>query len=200
MGAASLTCDRCRTRLPVSVLNSEGLIACPGCFTPLRFVVFPAYYRAHAPARTGEKLLVEDESSCYYHPAKKAVVPCDGCGRFLCALCDVEFNAKHLCPKCLEAGKEKKTIESLENERPLHDSMALILAVIGLPLAFCAPYVTLFLASAALYISIRHWKKPVSMINDHRGLYVVAILLSFIELGLAVLIFGFMIVGIFFSQ
>lgn len=199
MGAASLTCDRCGARLPVSALNVPGLVACPGCFNPLSFVVFPAYYRAHAPAQTGEKLLVEDESSCYYHPTKKAVVPCDGCGRFLCALCDVELNARHLCPKCLEAGREKKTIESLEHERPLYDSIALLLAVFGLFCMFCMPYFTVFLAPAALFVSIRYWNAPVGMASPNKARFVIAILLALGEIGLCVMFLGLMLLGIFFS-
>lgn len=196
MGAALLTCDRCRTRLPVSALNTRDLVACPGCSTPLRFIVFPAYYRANAPAQVGESLLIEGESSCFYHPTKKAVVPCDGCGRFLCALCDVELDAKHLCPKCLEAAKAKGTMDTLESERYLYDSQAFGLAVAGLLLMLCMPYITVFTAPAAIFISIRHWNKPLSLLSPGRWRFVAAIVLSVFELGIAFLVIGLIIMGI----
>lgn len=199
MGAASLTCDRCRARLPVSALNTPDLVACPGCGTALRFLVFPAYYRAPAAAPAGETLIVDGESSCFYHPTKKAVAPCDGCGRFLCALCDVEFDAKHLCPKCLESAQEKRTIGTLERERYLYDSMALYLAAGSVALMFCMPYVAVFLAPAAIYISVRYWNKPKQTSPGGQWKYVVAIALSLLALGWAALFIVFIVFAIFSS-
>ncbi|NUM52587.1 MAG: hypothetical protein HUU46_02980 [Candidatus Hydrogenedentes bacterium] len=198
MGAASLTCDRCRTRLPATALNTQDLVACPACSTPLRFLVFPAYYRAHAPAQKGETLMVEGESSCFYHPTKKAVVPCDGCGRFLCALCDVELDNKHLCPKCLEAAKEKRTMDSLEHERYLYDAQALTLTVAGAVVLPCMPYVTVFLAAAALYLCIRYRHKPRSIVSPGRARTVVALVLGIVELPVAVAYLGLMFYGVFY--
>lgn len=199
MGAASLTCDRCRSRLPAAALNTPDLVACPSCGAALRFLVFPAYYRAHAPAQKGETLMVEGESSCFYHLTKKAVVPCDGCGRFLCALCDVELDNKHLCPKCLESAKEKRTMDTLENERYLYDALALNLAVVGLVLMFCMPYLAIFCAPASIYLSIRHWNKPQSMLAQGKWRFVLAIVLSLVELAIATVVLVFMFIGIFYS-
>ncbi len=199
MGAATVTCDRCRTRLPVAALNTQDLVACPGCRTPLRFLVFPAYYRAHAPAQSGERIIVDGESSCFYHPAKKAVVPCDGCGRFLCALCDVALDETHVCPKCLEAGKEKKTMDTLENERYLYDALAFNVAALGLLLMWCMPYVVIFSSSAVLFICIRYWKKPVSLLSQSRWRFVAAFFLAVGQLGIAIVILSFMIFGIMMS-
>ena len=70
-------------------------------------------------------MLVDGEASCFYHPAKKAVLPCESCGRFLCAVCDVEMNGQHLCPACLASGKKKGRLKQLENRRTLYDSLAL---------------------------------------------------------------------------
>jgi hypothetical protein len=198
MGAASLTCDRCRTRLPASALNTQDLVACPGCHTPVRFLVFPAYYRAHAPAQAGERILVEGESSCFYHPNKKAVTPCDSCGRFLCALCDVDFDAKHLCPKCLEAGKEQRTLDTLETERYRYDSLALGLSVLGL--LPCMWYFLIFIAPAVLYISIRHWNTPFSVVETGKWRFVVAIILALLELFLLVSFASMLFIGLTMSD
>jgi hypothetical protein len=193
VGAASLTCDRCRTRLPVAALNTQDLVACPGCHTPLRFLVFPAYYRAHQVARTGEQLMVEGESSCFYHPTKKAVVPCDACGRFLCALCDMELDAKHLCPKCLEAAREKRTMESLETERFRYDSLALGLAVVGvIP---CFWYFLIFIAPTVLFLVIRHWNSPASVVENVRWRLALAGVLATLELLFFVGFVGLIIIG-----
>lgn len=200
MGAASLTCDRCRARLPVAALNTPDFVACPVCSTPLRFLVFPAYYRAHAPTQAGESLMVEGESSCFYHAAKKAVVPCDGCGRFLCALCDVELDARHLCPRCLEAAQTKGTMDTLERERYLYDSVALYLAVGSLLLMFCMPYISVFMAPAAIYVGIRHWNKPQSFQSTAKTKNVIAILLASLVLLMGATFILFMIAAIVSSQ
>ena len=53
---------------------------------------------ADRPGRitVADALLSEGESSCFYHPNKRAVVPCDQCGRFLCTLCRVDFGQRVL--------------------------------------------------------------------------------------------------------
>lgn len=187
MGIATLTCDRCRNRIPAQALNTPGTVLCPGCDTPIRFLIFPAYYRAHAPGQSGETIMVEGESSCFYHPSKKAVVPCEGCGRFLCALCDVELDNRHLCPKCLEAAKEKKTIGALERERYRYDLLAFNLGLAGLFLAWCAAPFALCTAAASLFLAIRHWNKPTSLMSDSKKLLVWAIVLSSLQIAVALL-------------
>src|SRR5438874_13754528 len=73
---------------------------------------------------------MEGEAGCFYHPQKRAIIPCAACGRFLCALCDVELNDEHLCPVCLETGRKKGKLTQLETKRTLYDSSALILSVL----------------------------------------------------------------------
>src|SRR4051812_45824912 len=102
-----LLCPKCKTAVSDDSLNRGELVACRSCAAPLQAEIFPAFFRPVALGRGGEALLVETESSCFYHPHKKAVLPCEGCGRFLCALCDCELRGRHFCPACLEVGKKK---------------------------------------------------------------------------------------------
>jgi hypothetical protein len=102
----------------------------------------------------------EKEAGCFYHPAKKAAVACAACGRFLCALCDVEFNGQHLCPMCLEKGKTKRKIKNLENHRVCYDKIALFVALISM--LFIWP--TLISAPIVLFMVIRYWNAPRSII------------------------------------
>ena len=92
----------------------------------------------------------------FYHPEKKAVLTCNYCGRFLCALCDVDFAGQHLCPPCIESGKKKKKIKNLENHRVLYDDVALAVAV--LPLMLC--YFVVLTAPISLFIAFRYWNAP----------------------------------------
>ncbi len=121
---------------------------------------------------------MDDQAGCFYHPQKKAVVLCAYCGRFLCALCDVEWGGEHLCPACLETGKKKGRIISLERRRVLYDAAALKLAVYPV-LMF---WFTLLTAPIALYIAIRHWNSPTSILGRTHVRSVLAILLSSLEI------------------
>ncbi|HWH70909.1 MAG TPA: B-box zinc finger protein [Candidatus Sulfotelmatobacter sp.] len=194
MNSPLLECPQCHSRLTDSLVNQRELAPCPACTTPLQAEVFPAFFRRLTPGRDGEALIVEGESSCFYHPQKKAVVPCEGCGRFLCALCDCELHGQHFCPACLEVGRRKGKIKSLENERTLYDSIALALALY--PLVFVVGvYFTFITAPMALYIAVRYWKAPLGIVRRSRARYVVALVAASLQvLGWMVLIY-FMIHG-----
>src|SRR2546427_7131247 len=148
MGVPLLPCPKCNAALPQSVFNRAELLPCPACAAPLQVEIFPALFRTTARGRDGEALLLEGEASCFYHPQKKAALPCQGCGRFLCALCDCELHGQHFCPACLETGRKKRKIKSLENERTLYDSIALSLAVLPVLITFFI-YFTFITAPAA---------------------------------------------------
>src|SRR5436309_2917686 len=178
MSLPLVLCPKCRTPLAASVLNRPDLTPCPACAVPLRVEVFPALFRRAAAGRDGEAVLVEGESTCFYHPQKKAVLPCDGCGRFLCALCDCELHGQHFCPACLEVGRKKGKIKSLENQRTLYDSIALSLAILPL-LIF---YFTIVTAPMALYFSIRYWNAPRSIVHRTKVRYVFAIIFALLQI------------------
>lgn len=178
MSSPTVTCTNCKAPLSEDVFNWHELTPCPACAAPLQVEIFPALFRATAPGRAGEAVVESTESSCFYHPAKKAVVPCEACGRFLCGLCDCEFNGSHFCPSCLETGRKKGKIKSLENHRTLWDSAALSLAIAPLIIA----YFTLITAPLALFIAIRHWNTPTSIIHRTKIRFVFAIIFASLEI------------------
>ena len=178
MTARLLACTKCRAPLPPASYNSVALRPCLACGADYRVEVFPAALRPPGLGTSGEAVLAEGEASCFYHPAKKAVVPCEGCGRFLCAVCDVELSGAHLCPGCLESGKKKGRLKQLENSRTLYDSMALAVAVY--PMIFVWP--TLLGAPIAIYLAIRHWNAPSSIIRRGKWRAVLAIILGSLQI------------------
>ena len=175
------SCPKCGAALVEGVLNQSGLEPCPGCQSLLQVEVFPALFRRTAPAGSGEIVLVEGESTCFYHASKKAVLPCQGCGRFVCALCDCELNGEHFCPPCLETGKAKGKIKSLENRRTLYDSIALSLAVLPLVI-FIFWFFTIVTAPKALFMAIRYWNAPGSIVRHTRIRYVVAMIFATLQI------------------
>jgi hypothetical protein len=185
MNPTPVQCPRCKSHLLDGVFNQPALGACPACHAPLLVEVFPAFFRPLAPGQAGERVMVEGESSCFYHPQKKAVVPCDVCGRFLCALCDCQIKGQHLCPACLESGQKKKSIQGLEDVRVLHRRLAFMLSLLPF-------FIT---GLAAIYVAIRYRKEPGSLVAPMRWAFPAALILGSLQtlaflVGIAFAIWG----------
>jgi len=180
------TCPNCNAALSSALLNQPDFSPCPSCGAPVQVEVFPALFQPPRPGQAGEQLLIETEASCFYHPQKRAVLPCDGCGRFLCALCDCELAGQHLCPTCLETGKRKGKLKNLQNQRTLYDGIALGLAVFPMIIF----YFTVVTAPMALFVAVRHWNSPGSLVRRSKVRFVVAMTLALAQLvGWGVLVF-----------
>lgn len=176
-----LPCPQCHYPLPSTVFNTDTLTACPTCRTTLHVAVFPALFKSVA-GHAGDPIVAEQEASCFYHPQKKAVVPCDLCGRFLCALCDVELNHQHVCPHCLQSGKKKGALKNLDNHRVLYDNIAIRLAVYPV-ISIVFWFFTIFTAPAALLIAIRYWNAPTSLVPRTKIRFIAAIVCALAEIG-----------------
>jgi len=164
--------------LPELFFNQPQMAECPGCDAPLEANVFPALFRGTTQAQFGEHIVVEGEASCFYHPQKRAVIPCGGCGRFLCALCDVELNDQHLCPACLESGRKKGKLTQLETKRTLYDTAALSLATVPI-LMFPVTIVT---APLAIMLAVYSWFRPSSIVYRTRVRAYLAIGLALLQI------------------
>ena len=191
MEASSIYCSRCQEPLPPALYNGSGMVACAGCATPVRLIVFPAALKPVEEGKAGELILVEGEASCFYHPEKKAVLTCGYCGRFLCSLCDVDLNGEHLCPPCIESGKKKGKLKSLENHRVRYDDVALALAI--LPMLFSC--VVVLTAPIAMYVAIHYWNAPGSILPRSKVRFVIAILIAAVQLGVCAVVFYFLVAG-----
>ncbi|CAN5496177.1 hypothetical protein BH09VER1_BH09VER1_42870 [soil metagenome] len=178
MSLLALKCGKCKASAPEEYYNREGFSPCPTCHTPLHVEAFPALHRPLATGTAAELIVGEEEASCFYHPASKAIMPCQSCGRFLCGLCDCEIQGEHLCPSCLDNGRKKNKIKNLENSRMLYDSIALSLTI--LPCLFF--YLTLVTAPLALYVAIRYWKAPGSIPRRSKLRAVIAIIFASLQI------------------
>ena len=173
-----INCPKCNASLQGDVLDTWRLTVCPACGVVMQAAVFPAMFREPQPLTSGDTLVLEGEASCFYHPKKKAVVPCAACGRFICALCDVELNRQHLCPSCLEKGKRKRKFKNLENHRTLYDSIALSLAIV--PMLFIFP--TIITAPMVIFIVIRYWKAPTSILPRTKIRFILAFMIAGLQI------------------
>lgn len=174
---AVVKCNVCANRFPPDIYNTDNFVECPSCRTEILSTVFPALYKQAEKGAAGELLLDDVDASCFYHADKKAAVTCEHCGRFLCNLCHIELREKHLCPGCVHVYREKGKLQSLDNFRSLHDEEALAWAILPLlfwPLTCVTPLVS-------IYITARYWKKPLSVIPRTRIRFVLAVIISLLQ-------------------
>jgi hypothetical protein len=90
----------------------------------------------------------------------------------------VELGATHRCPSCLETGKEKRKLETVENRRTLYDGLALALAIV--PVLFWP--LTVLSAPATLFVVFRYWRRPLSILPRTRIRFVIAGLIALAQI------------------
>jgi hypothetical protein len=163
------------------MLNGRPDLPCPSCGSELTVRAFPALIRMAERSAIGERVTDAGQAACFYHPHKTAHVPCDACGRFICALCDVELHGQHLCPSCIESGRRKGTLTTFENRRLLWDNIALSVAVLPVVTLFFW-FMTIITAPAALLLAVIGWRKPGSLAPRTKIRFVIAIGFSLLVL------------------
>ncbi|PIE90269.1 MAG: hypothetical protein CR997_06680 [Acidobacteria bacterium] len=194
---SGLSCGFCKKTLPP--VDSEGnreIQSCPHCGSFYRVDVFPAFIGSPEEDDEQRDLSRIDDShkqgmgkaSCYFHVNNRAVTPCSHCGRFLCSLCRIPVGNELICPKCIGEG-----VDGLNSNNSCiqYDSIALWLAI--LPVLFFL-WPALIGAPASLFITVRYFNKPCSYLPRTKARFILAALLSAVELTFILLIV-FAIVG-----
>jgi hypothetical protein len=174
-----LQCPSCKADWPEAAATG-GTVVCGKCARRFSVEVFPALSRTEPRASSeGDVLVAGNEASCFYHAERKAVVPCDACGRFLCTLCDLEIGNVHWCPACLEKGRSSHKVATVDSQRISYPDIALLLAT--LPLLMWP--ISLITAPAALFVAIRGWSKPPSLTGNRKRIRTwLAIVLAVLEI------------------
>ena len=108
----------------VAPIETEtGWQLCPSCTKQLQICLWPvARQNGNAAAA------LSDQATCFFHPDKAFQACCQRCGRFVCALCDLQLGAEHVCPACFERGRGDSDVEAGKAEwryrDVLYDSIA----------------------------------------------------------------------------
>jgi hypothetical protein len=170
-----LACPKCRRTVPEVYWQGVDVARCPACESEFEQIRFPALAASRRIDRASA--LGAGEANCYFHSENRAEAACDGCGRYVCAVCRVAVADKHYCPSCLETRSDRRKLP--ENHRLLYDRIALVLA--GLPLIVWP--ITLLTAPAALAMCFYGWKKPGSLLSKWpRVRFVIAGVLASIQI------------------
>jgi hypothetical protein len=100
-----------------------GWQSCPYCQKRLQVHIWPVV-RQNNNAATA----LSDQATCFFHPDKAFQACCQRCGRFVCALCDLQLGVEHVCPTCFESGRADSGAEAAKAEwryrDVLYDSIA----------------------------------------------------------------------------
>ena len=120
-----VACPNCG--LEVAPAGTEkGWQSCTGCDNRLQIRTWPV-----ARQRANPTAALPDQATCFFHPDKGFQACCQRCGRFVCALCDLQLGAEHVCPTCFERGRADTGLNSGKAEwrhrDVLYDSIALVL-------------------------------------------------------------------------
>lgn len=178
-----LSCSKCAAALTPNTVQDGAWITCSACNSPIRLSLFPALVAGRATLSESELALSEGQSSCFHHAGKRAVHLCAECGKFLCALCSIDLNGQIWCPTCLSTASAKRSLSQLETKRTLWDSIALGTAIWPFFIFF---YVCVFTAPAAIFISLRHWKSPSSLVPRSKIRFIAAIAVATLQVVLIV--------------
>lgn len=121
LGPNAVACPSCGGDF--EPIETEWL-SCPYCQKRLAICVWPVVRQSINAASA-----FSDQATCFFHPDKAFQACCQRCGRFVCALCDLQLGAEHVCPTCFERGRADSGVEPSKAEwryrDVLYDSIAL---------------------------------------------------------------------------
>jgi hypothetical protein len=196
MSFSPALCPACNRELPIDFINRPAPDSCPSCHRKIQTMVFPASFRQpdHQPSKNTKK---EGEAGCFYHPEKPAVAVCDFCGVFLSDLCDLQINGKHICPPCFGKAENKAKLLQFDRSRTLFDGIAIALAVVPfIAFLIISPFLflTFFTSLSAIFVALRYWKSPGSVVPRSRVRYILAIIFALLQ------VFGWIALVVFVSS
>jgi hypothetical protein len=121
-GSGQVSCPSCAGDIAPDGTNTEWQ-TCPYCNERLQIRVWPIV-RQNTKAATA----LSDQATCFFHPDKVLQACCRRCGRFVCALCDLQLGTDHVCPTCFERGRGDSGADAGKSEwryrDVLYDSIA----------------------------------------------------------------------------
>jgi hypothetical protein len=157
------SCPGCEGNVAASA-GTEEWQNCPYCQQRMQIRLWPIAGRGKGTAAP-----LPEQATCFFHPDKAFQACCQRCGRFVCALCDLQLGTEHVCPTCFERGR---TVSGLNGGKAewrhrdvLYDSIALSLGwgwILVWPLLVVA-------LPAAIVLHVKYRKVPRSYLIPRSG-------------------------------
>ena len=142
----TVMCPHCNGDV-VPLETQTGWQSCPFCQKRLQI----RFWRT-VRQNTSAAAAMPDQATCFFHPDKAFQACCQRCGRFVCALCDLQLGAEHVCPTCFERGRTDSGLAGGKAEwrhrDVLYDSIAVALGwgwIILWPVIVAALPIAIFL-------------------------------------------------------
>jgi hypothetical protein len=142
----------------------SGSQSCPYCDKRLRIRAWPVVRQ-----KTNAASAMPEQATCFFHPEKAFEACCQRCGRFVCALCDLQLGAEHVCPTCFERGRTDTGLHSgtaeWRHRDILYDSIAVTIGwgwILVWPLLIAA-------LPAAIVLHVKYRKAPRSYLIPRSG-------------------------------
>ncbi len=159
----AVTCPSCKGDV-APVETKTGGQSCPYCEKRLQIRVWPVVRQ-----NTNAAAALSDQATCFFHPDKAFQACCQRCGRFVCALCDLQLGAEHVCPTCFERGRGDSVVEAGKAEwrhrDVLYDSIAV---TIGWGWILFWPVIVAAIPTAIL-LHVKYRKAPRSYLIARSG-------------------------------
>ena len=137
---------------------------CPSCANRLQIRFWPVTRKSNQAAAA-----LSDQATCFFHPDKSFQACCHRCGRFVCALCDLQLGKEHVCPACFERGRGGSVTEAGKGEwrhrDVLFDSIAMTIGWVWILVrpAFVAALPTV------IFLHVKYRKAPGSYLIPRSG-------------------------------
>jgi hypothetical protein len=156
----AVACPYCSANIPAET----GWQSCPYCQKWLQIGFWPVARQNHNAAAA-----LSDQATCFFHPDKVFQACCQRCGRFVCALCDLQLGSEHVCPSCFERGRAQSGAEAAKAEwrhrDVLYDSIAV---AVGWGWILIWPTIVAALPTA-IVLHVKYRKAPRSYLIPRSG-------------------------------
>lgn len=160
IGLRSVACPHCSVDIPADSQWQN----CPHCQKQLQLHVW-AIVRQNSSAVSA----LSEQATCFFHPDKVFQACCQRCGRFVCALCDLQLGAEHVCPTCFERGRADSGVDADKAEwryrDVLYDSIAL---TVGWGWILVWPVIVVALPGV-IFLHVKYRKSPRSYLIPRSG-------------------------------
>lgn len=163
IAVGAVICPSCNGDV-APVEAKTGWQTCPYCEKRLQIRVWDSVQQ-----NTNAAAALSDQARCFFHPDKAFQACCQRCGRFVCALCDLQLGAEHVCPACFERGRGDSGVEAGKAEWRYRDVLYDSIAVtVGWGWILIWPVIVAAIP-AVIFLHVKYRKAPRSYVIARSG-------------------------------